>query len=258
MNEATTTVERRIFQALCAICLIGFPSILLLIDVTNIHPSLGRGMATDQIRQLAASAGEWAQVHGLFVVAGFFGLATMLILRSVIAAKDPSLAPDVAAAVGVVGAVVFLGTVLMEVLVVPELTKACVASGPCLSAANLDFTEALADQGWRALPGLGWGSRGVSLGLLLLAVVGAKSGGLKLWEAAALMVGGLQEFLVGTGLHGWGTFDPELGLTGLTGVAILVANAGVAIRIFRGGKAGAPPETELQAPPQLEGTTAGS
>ena len=235
VNDASTKVEKRIFGAVSALCLVGFPLILVVVDATDIHPGLGRGTGADQIRTLASASEDWAAVHGLFVVAGFLALATMLVLRRLVAAGDPTLAPDVAAAIGVVGAVVFIATVLMEVIVIPDLSEACAATRACLSAANEGFTEAFADQGWRVLPGLSWGARGIALGLVLLGVLGAKVKSLTLWESGLLSAGGLYEFYVGTGLHGWGTFSPELALTGLAGLAVLGALSSVAARLVRDG-----------------------
>jgi hypothetical protein len=227
------SVEGGVAQALKAICLLGFPLILILIDLTDVHPTLPGRTGAEQIRKLAESAERWAQVHAGFTVAGFLALGVMLTLRGLIARGSSHLPADIASAVGVVGAVVFTATVLMEVGVVPNLSAACVAAEPCLDPANVIFTEELANQGWRALPGLLWGSWGIALGLLLLAALGGRSGALKVWEAVLLGAGGFYELVTPTGLHGWGTFSAEAGFPGITGVMVLAANAGVALRLFR-------------------------
>jgi hypothetical protein len=222
-----------VMRVLRATCLLGFPLILILIDLTGVHPSISGRTGAEQIKSLAASATRWAQVHTAFTVAGFFALGTMLHLRSLIVGRSGHLLADAAAAIGVVGAVIFIGTVLMEVLVIPKLSAACVSAPPCLSASNLTFTEELADQGWRVLPGLIWGSQGIASGLLLLAALGGRSGGLKLWEALLLGAGGFYELVAPTGLHAWGTFSVEAGLPGMTGLMVLAGNAGIALRQLR-------------------------
>ena len=231
-------IEARALQALKATCLLGFPLILILIDVTGVHPSLIGRTGAEQIEKLATSATRWAQVHAAFAVAGFFALGTMLTLRALIARGSVHLPADVAATVGVVGAVVFTGTVIMEVLVIPQLSAACVAAEPCLDPANLIFTEELADQGWRVLPGLLWGGRGIALGLLLLAALAGRSGALRLWEALLIGAGGFYELVAPTGLHRWGTFSAAVGFPGITGLMVLAGNAGIALRLFRREGAG--------------------
>ncbi len=232
MNDTSSNLEKRVFRALSAICLVGFPLILLLVDLTGVHPGLGRGTGADQIKALADQSDAWAWVHGLFVLAGVFALASMLILRRLVAERDSTLAPEIAASIGVLGAVVFIGTVLMEVVVIPDLSEACAASPACLSAENRIFTEVFANHGWRVLPGLNWGAHGVALGLVLLGGLGMKAKALSLWEGGFLAAGGLYEFYVGTGLHAWGTFNPSSGMTGLSGVLVLIGSCGIAARIL--------------------------
>lgn len=230
-EEATRAAG--VMRVLRATCLLGFPLILILIDFTGVHPSISGRTGAEQIESVAASATRWAQVHAVFTVAGFLALGTMLDLRSLIVRRSSRLLADAAAAIGVVGAVVFIGTVWMEVLVIPKLSAACVSAPPCLSAPNLRFTEELADQGWRVLPGLIWGSRGIALGLLLLAAIGGRSGSLKFWEALLLGAGGFYELVAPTGLHAWGTFSVEAGLPGMTGLMVLAGSAGIALRHLR-------------------------
>jgi hypothetical protein len=235
--DLSDRVEARVVQVLKASCLIGFPLILILVDLTGVHPSLPGSTGAEQIQKLAASAARWSQVHAAFTVAGFLALCTMLVLRGLIARGSTHLPADAAAAIGAIGAVVFTATVIMEVSVVPKLSSACAASEPCLTPANLVFTEELADQGWRDLPGLVWGSRGIALGVLLLAVLGLRSGALKLWEALLIGAGGFYEFAAPTGLHAWGTFSPGTGFPGITGLMVLAGNVGIALRLFRQGRA---------------------
>jgi hypothetical protein len=231
-------IEARALQVLKATCLLGFPLILVLIDVTGVHPSLIGRTGAEQIEKLATSATRWAQVHAAFAVAGFLALGTMLTLRGLIAGGSSHLPADVAATFGAIGAVLFTGTVIMEVLVIPQLSAACVAADPCLDPANLVFTEELADQGWRVLPGLVWGGQGIALGLLLLAALGGRSGALRLWEALLIGAGGFYELVAPTGLHRWGTFSAAVGFPGITGLLVLAGNAGVALRLFRREGAG--------------------
>jgi hypothetical protein len=228
--------EDAISRALQAACLVLFPLILILIDLTKVHPGLTGRTGADQIRSLAQQAARWSEVHSAFVLAGFCALASILVLRSLIHRRQRMLVADVAAAVGVIGAVIFTGTVIMEVLVVPALSTACASTPSCVSPQNFAFTERLADQGWRVLPGLGAGAQTLMLGLLLLAVIGSLVGALKPWESALIAAGALFELVIGTGLHRWGSFylnRGARGLAGLAGVAVLLGNASIAWRLIR-------------------------
>ncbi|CAN5773189.1 hypothetical protein BH23ACT12_BH23ACT12_14030 [soil metagenome] len=224
-------VEVRVLWAAKALCLIGFPLVPMLVYLSGRHPGLGRVSSAEQISNLAAASADWAQVHFALSVGGFLGLAAILVLRGEVAQKAPQLWTDVAAAVGVVGAVIFTGTVLMEVRVIPALARACVASAGCRTAGNMVFTDALADEGWRVLPGLTAGGRTMMLGLALLAVLGFSYGALRTWEAAALFGGAVFEIGLNTGLHQWGNFSPAQAMPGLAAVAILIGSAGVAFRL---------------------------
>lgn len=219
------------------------------------HPSLGRNGSSSQIGNLAAQADMWTQVHFAFSVGGFLGLAAILIIRSEVARKAPMLWTNVAAAVGSVGGVIFTGTVLMEVRVIPALARACTASPACRIPDNQIFTDALADEGWRILPGLTAGGRTLMVGLALLAVLGFAFGSLKTWEAAAIFAGAVLEIGTNTGLHQWGNFSPASGMPGLAAVGILAGSAGIAWRLVRGRKVKIVELPEEPAPPAVEATS---
>lgn len=211
------TTEDKVLAAAKAISLIGFPLIPMLVYLSGKHPGLrgGTGGAAEEIGNLAAQAGRWTDVHFAFSVGGFFGLAAVLVIRSEVAKKAPELWTNAAAALAIVGGVIFTGTVLMEVSVIPALARACAESPGCRVPGNVIFTDALADQGWRVLPGLTAGGRTLMFGLALLAVMGFVFGGLRGWEAAALFAGSVIEFGANTGLHQWGNFQPGYGMPGL-------------------------------------------
>lgn len=215
-----------------ALCLIGFPALPMLVYLSARHPALPGPTAADQIAQLAAAAGRWAEVHLALSAGGFFGLGAVLVYRSRLAGRAPALWANAAAAIGVVGAVIFTGTVLMEVTVIPELATSCARTPACLAAENAPFTQALADQGWRVLPGLSLGGRTMMSGLALLAVLAVVYGGLRAWEALAVFFGSVLEIVADTGLHAWGNFQPARGMPGLAAVALLAAGAGVSHRLF--------------------------
>lgn len=242
-----STAQARLLASAKALCLIGFPAVPMLVYLSGRHPSLVGPTAADQIGQLAAAAGRWSQVHLALSVGGFLGLATILILRAEVARRAPELWTNAAAAVGVVGAVIFTGTVLMEVGVVPELSTACAGSPACVSPDNTRFTQALAEQGWRVLPGLTLGGRTMMFGLALLACLGLLYGGLRSWEALALFFGSILEFAANTGLHAWGNFRPARGMPGLAAVSILGAGCSVAYRLLRAGRLEPVGEPALEA-----------
>jgi len=227
------SAEATLLAAAKALCLIGFPALPMLVYLSGTHPALYGPGAGEQIAQLAASATRWAQVHFALSAGGFLGLATVLIVRREVARKAPELWTNLAAAIGVIGAVVFTGTVLMEVTVIPALATACAASPVCLSAENAVFVNALADEGWRVLPGLTIGARTLMGGLALLAVLGFVYGGLRSWEAAPLFAGSVLEISLNTGLHAWGDFRMARGMPGAAAVAILVAGGAIAWRLLR-------------------------
>ena len=231
--ESGRTLDARLMAAAKTVCLLGFPAVPMVVYLSGRHPPLHGPSAAEQIGQLAAAAERWAQVHFAFSVGGFLALAAVLILRSEVASKAPQVWTNAAAAVGVVGAVVFTGTVLMEVTVIPALSTACAESPGCLGPQNGTFTAALADQGWRVLPGLTLGGRTLMAGIALLAVLGVLYGGLRNWEGAALFFGAVLEIGADTGLHAWGNFSPASGMPGLAAVAILIGGAGVAWRLVR-------------------------
>jgi hypothetical protein len=232
------TIEDRVLAAAKAAVLIGFPLIPMLVYLSGTHPGLGGGStgSAEQISNLAAQADRWTGVHLAFSVGGFFGLAAVLVIRSEVAKKAPELWTDAAAALAVIGGVIFTGTVLMEVSVIPALARACAESPGCRVPGNVIFTDALADQGWRVLPGLTAGGRTLMFGLALLAVLGFVFGGLRNWEAAGLFGGSLIEFGANTGLHQWGNFQPAYGMPGLAAVAILIAGCGIAFRLVMGDR----------------------
>ncbi len=227
------SLDATVMAAAKALCLIGFPAIPMFVYLSNKHPSLDGSGAAQQIGQLADAAGTWAQVHFAFSVGGFLGLAVVLILRGQVAERAPQLWTNVAAAVGVVGGVIFTGTVLMEVTVIPALSTACAASPACLGPDNAVMADALADQGWRVLPGLTVGGRTLMVGLALLALLGVLYGSLRTWEGAALFFGAVLEIVANTGLHAWGNFRPASGMPGMAALAILAAGCGIAYSLFK-------------------------
>lgn len=247
------TTEEKVVAAAKAVSLIGFPLIPMLVYLSGKHPGLrgATGGSAEEIGNLAAQAGSWTDVHFAFSVGGFFGLAAVLVIRSEVAKKAPELWTNTAAALAIVGGVIFTGTVLMEVSVIPALARACAESPGCRVPGNVIFTDALADQGWRVLPGLTAGGRTLMFGLALLAVMGFVFGGLRGWEAAALFGGSVLEFGANTGLHQWGNFQPDYGMPGLAAVAILISGCGLAWRLVRGERppAAVAPEPPLVAEP---------
>lgn len=247
-TPSESPVEVRVLRAAKALCLVGFPLVPMLVYLSGRHPGLGRVGSAEQITNLAAASADWAQVHFAFSIGGFLGLAALLVLRSEVAKRAPELWANAAAAVGVVGGVIFTGTVLMEVRVIPALARACVASAGCRTAENMVFTDALANEGWRVLPGLTAGGRTMMTGLALLAVVGFAYGGLRTWEAAALFGGAVLEIGLNTGLHQWGNFSPAQAMPGLAAVAILAGSAGVALRLIRPAES-KPETTKNDDPP---------
>lgn len=218
-----------------ALCLVGFPAIPMLIYLSRVHPALPGPTSADQIRQIAGQAVRWTQVHFAFSVAGFLGLGVVLILRGLVVSKGPRLAVEFASIVGVVGAVVFTGTVSMEVSVIPELSRACNSSPLCVTSTNAPFTDELANQGWRVLPGLTLGGRTLMLGLGLLAMIGFATSTLKPLEAAPIFMGSVLELSLNTGLHAWGNFSLGRGVPGLAAVALLLGGAFLAVRLVREG-----------------------
>ena len=248
-TEPETPAEAMVLVAAKVICLIGFPLIPMAVYLSERHPGLGGVTSAEQISRLAAQATAWAQVHFAFSVGGFLALGAILVLRSEVARKAPELWTNAAAAVGVIGAVIFTGTVLMEVKVIPALSRACVASAGCRTPENAIFTDALANEGWRVLPGLTAGGRTMMAGVALLAMLGFTYGTLRIWEAAAIFGGAVWEIGTNTGLHQWGNFSPARGMPGLAAVAILLGSLGVAQRLIKAARAGAvEPEPVEQAP----------
>jgi hypothetical protein len=254
-----TSVEARLLAASKVVCLIGFPLVPMLVDLSNLHPGLPGNTAAEEIGSLAGAAGRWSQVHAAFWVGGLLALGAVLVLRAEVARRAPVLVTNAAAAVGVVGAGIFTGTVYMEIRVIPALSTACSRSPLCLDPDNAVFTNALAAEGWRVLPGLTLGAKMLVLGLALLAVLGFTYGALKSWEAVALFTGGVWEYGVSTGLHAWGNFSPSRGMPGLAALAILFAGASVSWRMVSelrtGGKPAGKPGEEAGAgaagaPPQ--------
>lgn len=243
---------RKLIAVAKAACLVGFPAIPAVIYLSGVHPSLQGPTSADQIRQLAEQSVRWTQVHFAFSVAGFLGLATLLILRGLV----PSIVPvQIATAIGLIGGVVFTGTVLMEVSVVPELTLACRSSPGCLSPSNVIFTDELANQGWRVLPGLTMGGRILMLGLALLSAIALAKGALRFWEAAPLFAGSLIELTLNTGLHAWGNFNPARGMPGLAAVALLIGGLALSARLVREAWGGRPRSSTSALPPQEVVTT---
>lgn len=229
---ATRPWEGRVLAAAKALCLVGFPLIPMLVYLSKRHPGLGGVTASEQIARLAAAADRWTQVHFAFSVGGFLAIAAMLVLRREVARRAPALWTNAAAAIGVAGGVIFTGTVLMEVSVIPALSRACAASPACMSPDNAGFAGELADQGWRVLPGLGLGGRTMMVGLALLAVLGVLYGSLRNWEGGALFFGAVLEIGNDTGLHAWGNFRLANGMPGMAAVAILIGGAGVSWRLL--------------------------
>jgi hypothetical protein len=238
------TTEDKVLAAAKAVALIGFPLIPMLVYLSGKHPGLRgtTGGSAEEIGNLAAQAQRWTDVHFAFSVGGFLGIAAVLVIRSEVAKKAPELWTNAAAALAIIGGVIFTGTVLMEVSVIPALARACAESPGCRAPGNVIFTDALADQGWRVLPGLTAGGRTLMFGLALLAVLGFIFGGLRNWEAAALFAGSVLEFGTNTGLHQWGNFQPAYGMPGLAAVAILIAGCGVAWRLVRDPRRPVPAE----------------
>ena len=239
-----------------AVCLVGFPLVPMLVYLSGVHPSLPGNSAAEEIASLADATGRWSQVHAAFWVGGLLGLAAVLVLRAEIAGQAPVLLTNAAAAVGVVGAVIFTGTVYMEIGVIPALSTACSQSPLCLDPDNALFTNVLAEQGWRVLPGLTLGAKTLVLGLALLAIVGFSYGALKMWESLALFTGSVWEYGVSTGLHAWGEFSPARGMPGLAAVAILFAGASISWRMVtelrspaEPGASGEPATAEAVTPP---------
>lgn len=248
-------MEAKVLVAAKALCLVGFPLIPMLVYLSRVHPALPGNSAAEEVAALAAQAARWSQVHAAFWVAGLLGLATVLIVRTEVAKQAPVLPTNAAAALGVVGAVIFTGTVYMEILVIPGLSTACSESPVCLGPENAVFTNALANEGWRVLPGLTLGGRTLVLGLAFLAILGFSYGALKSWESAALFGGSVLEFGANTGLHAWGNFTPGRGMPGLAAVAILLAGGSIAVRMVIGLRVGEKPEPEVHPTPPAEGVT---
>jgi hypothetical protein len=256
-TEPETPAAARALVAAKVVSLLGFPLIPMAVYLSGRHPGLAGVSSAEQIERLAAQATAWAQVHFAFSVGGFLALAAILVLRTEVAKKAPVLWTNAAAAVGVIGAVIFTGTVLMEVKVIPALSRACVASAGCRTAENAVFTDAFADEGWRVLPGLTAGGRTMMVGVALLAMIGFAYGSLRTWEAAAIFGGAVLEIGTNTGLHQWGNFSPAQGMPALAAVAILVGSLGVAQRLIWPVKPDivdpAPMETAPAAPPAEPG-----
>ncbi|HEX2054593.1 MAG TPA: hypothetical protein VHJ78_12820 [Actinomycetota bacterium] len=245
--------EGKALAAIKALCLVGFPAVPMLVYLSRRHPSLSGVTAAQQIDQLAAAATRWAQVHFAFSVGGFLALAAVLILRREVATKAPELWTNAAAAIGVIGGVIFTGTVLMEVSVIPALSRACAASPACLHPDNAVFSQELANQGWRVLPGLGLGGRTLMAGIALIALLGILYGSLRNWEGAALFFGAILEIGNDTGLHAWGNFEPASGMPGLAALALLAGGAGVGWRLLRGIPPGAErPAESIATEPALD------
>ncbi|MGQ0678233.1 MAG: hypothetical protein ACT4OM_01000 [Actinomycetota bacterium] len=229
----SSKVGSRLIALAKALCLVGFPVIPLAINRSGVHPSLPGPTSADQIRQLAEQAERWTQAHFAFSVAGFLGIAVILVLRSKVVSKANALLVEGATAVGIVGAVIFTGTVLMEVRVVPALSKACAASPLCLLNGNSAFTDQLANEGWRVLPGLTQGGRTMMVGVALLAMIGFGTGALRVWEGGPIFMGGFLEVGLNTGLHAWGNFNLSRGMPGLAAVALFLGGAALAARLVR-------------------------
>jgi hypothetical protein len=228
MERDANGFSRRVLSLVKAVCLIGFPLIPAAIYISGVHPGLPGPTSADQIRQLAEQATRWTQVHFAFTIAGFLGLATLFIIRGLVPSSIPL---QIATGIGLAGGVIFTGTVAMEVSVIPKLTLACRSSPGCLSPANALFTEELANQGWRVLPGLTLGGRVLMIGLALVTAVAFARGALRFWEAALISGGSLVEIALDTGLHAWGDFTPQGGMPGLAAVALLLGGAALSVRL---------------------------
>lgn len=240
-TEPESRAETVALAAAKVISLLGFPLIPMVVYLSGRHPGLAGNSSAEEISSLAAQASTWSQVHFAFSVGGFLGLAAILVMRTEVAKKAPQLWASAAAAVGVIGAVIFTGTVLMEVKVIPALSRACVASPACRSSENSVFTDAFAREGWRVLPGLTAGGRTMMVGVALLAMLGFVYGALRTWEAATIFAGAVLEIGTNTGLHQWGNFSPGRGMPGLAAVGILVGSCGIAYRLLK-------PEKETNQP----------
>ncbi len=238
-------LARRLLTFVKVVCLIGFPLIPMAIYLSKVHPGLPGPGSAEQIRQISLQSVRWTQVHFAFCIAGIMGLATLFILRGMMRSSLPV---QIATAIGLVGGVIFTGTVLMEVTVIPELSMACTRSPGCLSPANSIFTDELANQGWRVLPGLTLGGRTLMLGLALMAALAIGRGALKFAEGAFLVAGSLIELALNTGLHAWGNFDFGRGAPGLAAVCLLVGGLLLSARLIR-EVLPEPPESSTSEPP---------
>jgi hypothetical protein len=254
------SLDEKVLVGLKAVCLIGFPLVPMLVYLSQVHPGLPGNTAAQEVASLARVAGRWSQVHAAFWVGGLLGLAAVLVLRAEVGREAPVLFTNAAAAVGVVGAVIFTGTVYMEIDVIPTLSTACSQSPLCLAPDNAVFTNALAEQGWRVLPGLTLGAKTLVLGLALLAILGFAYGALRPWESLALFTGSVWEYGVSTGLHAWGEFSPARGMPGMAAVAILFAGISIAWRMVtelrsrtKPGSSGGPAAAETGTPPETPG-----
>ena len=166
-----------------------FPLLFIVLPMPGVHPNLGE-LPDQQIQQLAASAIRWRLVHLGLAIACLMSVVTILSLRSLVSGRWASLIANAATTLGVAGAGVFIAILWQEVTIVPSLAKACVAAAdPCLSSSNEAFFQRFADLGWRHIPFLPEGGRGIALGLLALGLLGWKTRALRIWEALPLALG---------------------------------------------------------------------
>jgi hypothetical protein len=228
-----TGAGERIVAVCKALCLIGFPAIPMFIYLSGVHPALPGATSAEQIKQMAGQAMRWSQVHLGFSVAGFLALGVLFTLRGIVASRAPVLLVEAATVVGVIGGFIFTGTVLMEVNVVPDLASACARTPICVTSSNSSFTNELADQGWRVLPGLRTGGRTLMVGIAALAMIGFTTEALKPFEAAPIFMGSVLEAGLNTGLHSWGNFQLVRGFPGLAAVGLLIGGGLLAVRLVR-------------------------
>lgn len=223
-------------RTLFAACLVLFPLLFIFFAGTRIHPGLS-GTAADQIRQLGVqAAGRWQLVHSVLALASLLGLATVLILWTLVArgrSGPVAILAHAATAIGAAGAALLSGVVLMEAGLVAPLAKACASAPPCLSTADAPFAQEFARLGWGDVPPLGWSGVALAFGVLILAAAGWILGPLRIWEAPVLAVSQIGILFTNPGLHGNARFPL---------IVMLVATAGLALRVIgTGALSDAPP-----------------
>lgn len=196
-----------------------FPLLFMVLATPPVHPRLP-GSAEEQILHLADAATRWRLVHFGLAIGSVFGAWTVFSLgRSI---SRPWMRPAAQALLvgGVASSLALVGIFWQEMVAIPSLAKACATVDACLARENQPFFEGFAQLGWRKVPYLAWGGIGLTGSVLLLGLLGWRTGVIRVWEALLLAAGCVWIIVMAPGLHGDAIFGFIGVLIGLGSYAV--------------------------------------